>query len=42
MAKKPLATLKNVSVGEVTHSDVCGPMEETSIGGAKYTILFKD
>lgn len=29
-------------VGELVHSDVCGPMEENSIGGSRYFILFKD
>lgn len=27
---------------ELIHSDVCGPMEETSIGGSRYFILFID
>lgn len=27
---------------EVIHSDVCGPIETTSLGGAKYFITFTD
>lgn len=29
-------------VGELVHTDVCGPMQEKSIGGARYFVLFKD
>ena len=29
-------------VGELIHADVCGPMEETSIGGSRYFLLLKD
>ena len=29
-------------VGELIHSDVCGPMKEVSIGGARYFCTFKD
>lgn len=29
-------------VGELVHSDVCGPMHCTSVGGSKYFLLFKD
>lgn len=28
--------------GEFIHSDLCGPLSQTSIGGTKYFILFKD
>lgn len=28
--------------GELVHSDVCGPMQEPSISGARYFVLFKD
>ena len=28
--------------GEIIHSDLCGPMQEKSIGGAIYFLLFKD
>lgn len=27
---------------ELIHADVCGSMENTSIGGSKYFLLFKD
>lgn len=30
------------SVLEVIHADVCGPMENISIGGSKYFLLFED
>lgn len=29
-------------MGELVHADVCGPMEETSIGGSRYFLLLKD
>ncbi len=29
-------------VGELVHTDVCGPMHEKSIGGARYFLLIKD
>lgn len=29
-------------VGELVHADVCGPMEEVSIGGSRYFLLLKD
>ena len=28
--------------GEFIHTDLCGPMQTSSIGGAKYFVLFKD
>lgn len=28
--------------GELVHADVCGPIQETSIGGSRYFVLFKD
>lgn len=28
--------------GDLTYSDVCGPMEHTSVSGARYFVLFKD
>jgi hypothetical protein len=28
--------------GDLVHTDLCGPMRQTSIGGAKYFVLFKD
>ena len=33
---------KFVKVSEFIYIDVCGPMSETSIGGSKYFLLFKD
>ena len=33
---------KASTVGELIHSDVCGPMQEDSIGGARYFCTFKD
>lgn len=30
------------NVGQLVHSDVCGPMHEISFGGSKYFVLFKD
>lgn len=33
---------KSTRCGEIIHSDVCGPMNEDSYGGAKYYVLFKD
>ena len=29
-------------IGELVHTDVCGPMEVQSIGGSRYFLLFKD
>lgn len=28
--------------GDLTYSDVCGPVEQTSVSGARYFVLFKD
>lgn len=28
--------------GELVHTDLCGPMQETSHGGARYMLLFRD
>lgn len=28
--------------GEIVHTDLCGPMQTPSIGGAKFFLLFKD
>ena len=33
---------KASSVGELIHSDVCGPMQKVLIGGARYFCTFKD
>ena len=30
------------NIGELVHSDVCGPMEIESCGGSRYFVLFKD
>ena len=29
-------------IGEIIHSDVCGPMSYTSMGGARYFVIYKD
>lgn len=44
MHRLPFKPRKNraSSVGEIIHSDVNGPMETTSLGGAKYYVCFKD
>lgn len=31
-----------ITVGELIVSDVCGPMQEASIGDARYFLIFKD
>lgn len=33
---------RNVKVGEFIHSDVAGPMQETSLGGSRFYVNFKD
>jgi len=33
---------RNTEPGELIHSDVSGPMSETSLGGAKFFVTFKD
>ena len=33
---------RHYQVGEFFHSDVCGPMQVDSLGGARYFINFKD
>jgi hypothetical protein len=44
MPKRPFPKSKNKpkSVGQLIVSDVVGPMQEQSIGGARYYVLFKD
>lgn len=32
----------NVAPGEIIHTDLCGPMQTSSVGGARFFILFKD
>lgn len=38
----PTGRIRAKEVGELIHSDVCGPMQETSLSGARYYVLFKD
>lgn len=33
---------KTTFIGELVHSDVCGPMSYTSLGGARFFVIFKD
>lgn len=35
-------TNRPVTTGALIHADVCGPMQEESLGGAKYFLCFKD
>ena len=42
MPFKPKEKTRKVKVGEFIHTDVCGPISETSIGGSRYFLLFKD
>ena len=30
------------NIGDLVHSDVCGPMEVESVGGSKFFVIFKD
>lgn len=39
---KPKERTRKTEVGELIHTDLCGPMSEESIGGAKYFLLLKD
>jgi len=32
----------NPNVSELVHADLCGPMQEASIGGSRYFLLIKD
>lgn len=34
--------VRSTRPGEMFHSDVCGPMQETSLGGARYYVTFID
>lgn len=36
------STPKSTRIGSLIHSDVCGPMQVSSIGGALYYVLFQD
>uniref|UniRef100_A0ABD2W186 Retrovirus-related Pol polyprotein from transposon TNT 1-94 n=1 Tax=Trichogramma kaykai TaxID=54128 RepID=A0ABD2W186_9HYME len=38
----PSSTHNTTRVGEVIHSDLCGPMEVDSLANSKYFLLFKD
>ena len=33
---------KTTKIGQLIHTDVCGPMEVNSIGGSRYYVIFKD
>lgn len=33
---------KTTKCGEIIHTDVCGPMQNVSVGGSRYFVLFKD
>lgn len=33
---------KSSKCGEIIHTDVCGPIEETSLNGSRYFVIFKD
>ncbi|CAB0037468.1 unnamed protein product [Trichogramma brassicae] len=33
---------RSITPGEVLHTDLCGPMQEPSVGGARFFLLFKD
>lgn len=33
---------RSTKCGEIIHADVCGPMQETSVGGSRYFLLLKD
>lgn len=38
----PKSESKSVRLGELVHADLCGPMQENSLGGARYLLLLKD
>lgn len=38
----PLTEKRAIEKGECFHIDLCGPMEETGVGGAKYFMALKD
>lgn len=38
----PLSNSRASKTLELVHADVCGPMETSSIGGARYFLVFKD
>jgi hypothetical protein len=38
----PTERIRAKEVGDQIHSDFCGPMQEASLSGACYYVLFKD
>ena len=36
------STKRATNIGDLVHSDVCGPMEVESVGGSKFFVIFKD
>ena len=38
----PSSERKTTAIGEIVHADVCGPMQEPSLGGSRYFLLLKD
>jgi hypothetical protein len=38
----PSGRNRATDIGQLIHSDVCGPMQVTSPGGARYYVIFKD
>lgn len=38
----PNSENKSTKTCELIHADVCGPMEEYSVGGSRYFVIFKD
>jgi len=43
-ARRPFHSIisKEIKPGEVTHTDVCGPIEEMALNGGKYFMVMKD
>ena len=43
-SRKPfkLSSTETNEIGDIIHSDVCGPMEVESLGGNRYYVLFED
>ncbi|GFR24278.1 hypothetical protein TNCT_211031 [Trichonephila clavata] len=43
-SRRPFGTRKQraTTPGELVNIDVCGPMQQQSLGGAKYYVCFKD
>jgi len=37
-----LSNTKTTKLGQLIDSDICGPMEENSLGGRRYFFIFKD